>query len=348
MAYSVNDRVVRVPLQRVMERQMRFEGINDWHVPSIITVLPLAIHVAVFLFLLGLVLFAWPVSIVLFILLTLLLLLGLGLYTTLAVLPLLFPGCPYKSPLVSVLDFFGRHMKNILYRALRTHRKLRKVRRPTLNEYTLGGGGGETDFIKRNGFDLQAKAMVWMASSPNRIVRDHALHILSRYTMLTAQFQKVSSDITRAAENALADYASMTEQRDDIVLPKETMESLCLISTLTTHAYVPRNHLNSWLYPANEVLDKFVGLTKNSRYGNDMGLPRLVAVLSDTCEEKAGECLVLGRGWRRPEISTGTYVEMERALTLIHSSAPDISYLSASLEYWTFLLELKPIPALFL
>ncbi|KZT50305.1 hypothetical protein CALCODRAFT_414532, partial [Calocera cornea HHB12733] len=59
---AYGDRVAQVPLERVKQRQMRYDGMNQWNVPSIVSLLPLAIHIAVFLFLFGLVLFAWPVS----------------------------------------------------------------------------------------------------------------------------------------------------------------------------------------------------------------------------------------------------------------------------------------------
>ncbi|KZT59306.1 hypothetical protein CALCODRAFT_431280, partial [Calocera cornea HHB12733] len=56
-AYS--DGAVHVPLERVKQRQMRYNGLIKWNVPLIVSLLPLAIHVAVFLFLVGLILFAW-------------------------------------------------------------------------------------------------------------------------------------------------------------------------------------------------------------------------------------------------------------------------------------------------
>ncbi|KZO99235.1 hypothetical protein CALVIDRAFT_511506, partial [Calocera viscosa TUFC12733] len=95
-AYS--DRVALVPLERVRQRQMRFDGLNKWNVPAIVSLLPLAIHIAVFLFLTGLVLFASPISASLSALMAVLLLVGFGLYTSSAILPLVLPECPYKSP----------------------------------------------------------------------------------------------------------------------------------------------------------------------------------------------------------------------------------------------------------
>ncbi|KZO99236.1 hypothetical protein CALVIDRAFT_511510, partial [Calocera viscosa TUFC12733] len=95
-AYS--DGVALVPLERVKQRQMRYDGMIRWNVPAIVSILPLAIHIAVFLFLSGLVLFAWPASVALSVLMTVLLLVGFGLYTTSAILALVVPDCPYRSP----------------------------------------------------------------------------------------------------------------------------------------------------------------------------------------------------------------------------------------------------------
>ncbi|KZO99220.1 hypothetical protein CALVIDRAFT_511485, partial [Calocera viscosa TUFC12733] len=101
---AYKDNVTLVPLERVKQRQMRYDGMIKWNVPSIVSLLPLAIHVAVFLFLIGLVLFAWPVSTALFTLLTMLLFGGLGLYIVLAALPMVHPECPYKSPMGTVFE----------------------------------------------------------------------------------------------------------------------------------------------------------------------------------------------------------------------------------------------------
>ncbi|KZO99211.1 hypothetical protein CALVIDRAFT_477485, partial [Calocera viscosa TUFC12733] len=95
---AYNDGVALVPLERAKQRQMRYDGLIKWNVPSIVSLLPLAIHLAVFLFLLGLVVFAWPVNNGLFALMTLLLFTGLGLYTSSAWLPTVYPSCPYRSP----------------------------------------------------------------------------------------------------------------------------------------------------------------------------------------------------------------------------------------------------------
>ncbi|KZT50306.1 hypothetical protein CALCODRAFT_488813 [Calocera cornea HHB12733] len=54
--------IALVTLERAKQRQMRYDGMINWKVPSIVSMLPLAIHVAVFLFLTGLVLLAWPAS----------------------------------------------------------------------------------------------------------------------------------------------------------------------------------------------------------------------------------------------------------------------------------------------
>ncbi|KZO99180.1 hypothetical protein CALVIDRAFT_472004, partial [Calocera viscosa TUFC12733] len=95
---AYNDKVESIPLERVQQRQFRYMGLKKWLVPSIISFLPLSIHVAVFLFFTGAVIFVWTVSILLAALLAALLLVGLSLYVISAVLPLIKADCPYKSP----------------------------------------------------------------------------------------------------------------------------------------------------------------------------------------------------------------------------------------------------------
>ncbi|KZT54088.1 hypothetical protein CALCODRAFT_527275, partial [Calocera cornea HHB12733] len=100
---AYNDRIETVPLERVRQRQFRYTGLKTWMVPSIISFLPLAIHVAVFLFFTGVVIFVWPLSMVLASLLAAILLVGLALYVTASVLPFIWADCPYKSPLYNWL-----------------------------------------------------------------------------------------------------------------------------------------------------------------------------------------------------------------------------------------------------
>ncbi|KZT54087.1 hypothetical protein CALCODRAFT_473930, partial [Calocera cornea HHB12733] len=92
-----------VPLERVQQRQYRYDGLMRWSMPTIVAVLPLSIHIALFLFFLGLVVYAWTVSLVLSTLMMTLLSIGAGLYIISATIPLFSPDCPYKSTLYLAL-----------------------------------------------------------------------------------------------------------------------------------------------------------------------------------------------------------------------------------------------------
>ncbi|EJU01528.1 hypothetical protein DACRYDRAFT_38467, partial [Dacryopinax primogenitus] len=86
-----NEHVSCVPRERVLQRQLRFECLNAWKVPSIISFLPLAIHGAVFPFFTGLVVYAQSVSWVLFSIIVLtVLVVAFALYTGSAMAPILW------------------------------------------------------------------------------------------------------------------------------------------------------------------------------------------------------------------------------------------------------------------
>lgn len=88
-------------LQHLYETSRNLEV---WHVAPIVTSLPLFIHVAVALFLVGLAPFAWHANLSLGIVITLFDLLSLVLYATFTILPTIHQTCPYGSPLSDVIS----------------------------------------------------------------------------------------------------------------------------------------------------------------------------------------------------------------------------------------------------
>ncbi|KAF9043724.1 hypothetical protein BDZ89DRAFT_1128080 [Hymenopellis radicata] len=91
------------PLDRSHVRQFRFMGLERWRVRVIIGMLPLIMHVSLMLFLAGLVLFYIPLRV------SLAWTIGIGavvvciLYLVSNTMPLLFPQCPYQTPLTDFL-----------------------------------------------------------------------------------------------------------------------------------------------------------------------------------------------------------------------------------------------------
>ncbi|KZT54091.1 hypothetical protein CALCODRAFT_420470, partial [Calocera cornea HHB12733] len=76
-----------VPVERAQQRQFRYDGMLKWFLPNIVSSLPLFIHLSVFLFATGLVVYTWSLSLVLSMPLIVLLAIAFGLYTTSAIAP---------------------------------------------------------------------------------------------------------------------------------------------------------------------------------------------------------------------------------------------------------------------
>lgn len=80
-------------------RQFRGDGLHDWHMDDLIALLPPALHLALFLFLAGLVVFMTTISLFLAIPLILISSAVLCFYLYSTFVPLLSPDCPFKTPL---------------------------------------------------------------------------------------------------------------------------------------------------------------------------------------------------------------------------------------------------------
>ncbi|KAH9837813.1 uncharacterized protein C8Q71DRAFT_562814 [Rhodofomes roseus] len=87
-----------VPRQRAQIWHSRRRGLLDWHVPEIITLIPLLLQVALALFLVGMLILLWSMSYIVagIVLAPTALLLAFTVYTTAA--PTVASDCPYRSP----------------------------------------------------------------------------------------------------------------------------------------------------------------------------------------------------------------------------------------------------------
>lgn len=83
--------------QCAQRRQHRYNALIAWAVPTIISLLPMVLHVSVVLFALGLVVVLWEIDITIAILVLCLVAGLLLLYTSTVILPLIYDNCPYKS-----------------------------------------------------------------------------------------------------------------------------------------------------------------------------------------------------------------------------------------------------------
>ncbi|SJL04929.1 uncharacterized protein ARMOST_08300 [Armillaria ostoyae] len=91
------------PRDRSLTRQFRYAGFQKWHVQIIIGLLPVLMHLALAIFLVGLVVFLHPLQEALSWTICAGTLLVYAAYVTATILPILFPQCPYRTPLCDLI-----------------------------------------------------------------------------------------------------------------------------------------------------------------------------------------------------------------------------------------------------
>ncbi|KZV77832.1 hypothetical protein EXIGLDRAFT_694450, partial [Exidia glandulosa HHB12029] len=91
------------PHEWAQRRSFYFKGLEDWNVAAIISFLPLFLHLALFLFLAGLVAFLWDLDSALRWVMLVLVSLLLAFYAVSSFLPVWSSVCPYATPLLAQL-----------------------------------------------------------------------------------------------------------------------------------------------------------------------------------------------------------------------------------------------------
>ncbi|KAK7020114.1 hypothetical protein VNI00_017874 [Paramarasmius palmivorus] len=92
------------PRDRALIRQYRYMGIQRWKVSFIVGILPILLHLALFIFLAGLVVFLSPLNFAISWVLFAVSLLWFWFYIAANILPLIYPDCPYRSDLTSFIQ----------------------------------------------------------------------------------------------------------------------------------------------------------------------------------------------------------------------------------------------------
>ncbi|KZT61932.1 hypothetical protein CALCODRAFT_552789, partial [Calocera cornea HHB12733] len=123
--------------EKAKERQARYDGLVSWQVAGLANSLPVLIHLAVALFLVGLVMYLWDISLVLrYIVLVFVVLGGVG-YMALATAPLIWPRCPYKSPVTQGLSLVTTRLETVWHQL--------QVWIPSLTKHTRTKNGREKE-----------------------------------------------------------------------------------------------------------------------------------------------------------------------------------------------------------
>ncbi|TDL25653.1 hypothetical protein BD410DRAFT_688740, partial [Rickenella mellea] len=79
-------------------RQYLFEKLEWWKMDLIVETIPVLLHISLILFIIGLLLFVHLVNFQVALFLLCFTVIGGGIYSFLTILPILSPGCPYKTP----------------------------------------------------------------------------------------------------------------------------------------------------------------------------------------------------------------------------------------------------------
>ena len=91
-------------------RQYRIDGMHQWKLPSIISILPIFLHVSLLLFFVGLVEFVWDLDQGIGIIIAVLVVVTSAIYLLANIFAYIYPSCPYKT---SVAVFFGQVVRVI-------------------------------------------------------------------------------------------------------------------------------------------------------------------------------------------------------------------------------------------
>ncbi|KAK0492202.1 hypothetical protein EDD18DRAFT_1258380, partial [Armillaria luteobubalina] len=98
------------PRERSFTRHFRYAGFEKWHVQVIIGLLPVLMHIALALFLSGLVIFLQPLRAALSWIICAGTVLVYTAYVVEIILPIIFPECPYRTPLCDLVYISLRHI----------------------------------------------------------------------------------------------------------------------------------------------------------------------------------------------------------------------------------------------
>ncbi len=187
------------PRDRSFTRQFRYAGFQKWRVQVIIGLLPVFMHLALAIFLVGLVIFLQPLRQAL----SWAICAGTGLvyaaYVVTAVLPILFPQCPYRTPLCDLIyvafcrfipqvtwtwrkPFFISGLKERNFS--RMYHNLPRILARKQQSLTMI----ESDSVQQTSTNLAAEALHWLLSvSSNPTVQSIAMQSISGLPMASEE-----------------------------------------------------------------------------------------------------------------------------------------------------------------
>ncbi|KAF8908448.1 hypothetical protein CPB85DRAFT_1436070 [Mucidula mucida] len=164
------------PLDQSRIRHYRFSALQRWHVSLIIGCLPILMHLLLGLFFAGLMIYLCSLSIAIAVDMGCIACAAYGMYFLCNLLPLFYPDCPYKTPLLSygyqLLNSLRRHRHNLVSRFRANPPSLDSIPE-SLKEY-------EHDAVTKSAPAVDSSAIVWLYNTTsNTSVQSIVLQALS-------------------------------------------------------------------------------------------------------------------------------------------------------------------------
>ncbi|SJL04845.1 uncharacterized protein ARMOST_08216 [Armillaria ostoyae] len=197
------------PRDRSLTRQFRYAGFQKWHVQVIIGLLPVLMHLALAIFLVGLVIFLQPLRQAL----SWVICAGTGIvytaYVVATILPILFPQCPYRTPLCDLVYVSFRRIipqvswdnKRVLLLLLRRKDFSRMLRCLPRVQARIPQSLKkiESKFVQQTSTNLAPEAMHWLFSvSSNPTVQSVVIQSIGGLPMTSEGKFRALQDDTEA------------------------------------------------------------------------------------------------------------------------------------------------------
>lgn len=142
------------PHQKACERQRRYDGMHRWSLPYVMVALPAVLHVSLFLFLTGLIVYIWQLDPAVSAALCVILALLCCVYIFTGFTAMVNPECPYITPTTS-------YLKSHVSRYLHLFQPLKRKCTPTSDEL------------------LVTRAVMWLATARNSASASAALQSMA-------------------------------------------------------------------------------------------------------------------------------------------------------------------------
>ncbi|EJT98693.1 hypothetical protein DACRYDRAFT_24282 [Dacryopinax primogenitus] len=188
-----------VPYDQARQRQYRFTGQKTWKFGAVLNSLLTLLHISVFLFFAGLIVFLEELDITVFQATTTLFAVVLALYAVVSALPLLFPDCPFRFPLMKILRVW-------LLQKIRSRRQQTSFRDQELAK------------IEQDSSGIEARALAWLLqisemSSEKEDVEEAALAALKHLTQNEEQAKAMLKEGTLPTLYRL--FMDCTDEEDE-------------------------------------------------------------------------------------------------------------------------------------